>query len=138
MRSFGEVVRELYSSHVPYDWLHIFFHAKIGVTVAIVATGNALSVVPWVTDEEGHTLLTLGSEGVVVTVQTSIQLIGPSTVGVAVALALNATVGSNVSKVTFAFVRFGAKSPDTTLPAHGYTNASIRFVSVGTLTLVAM
>lgn len=132
------MVRELCSSHVPYDWFHIFFHAEIGVTVAIIAAGNALSVVPWVANEEGHTLLALGPKGVVVTVQACVQLIGSSAVGMPVALALDATVGTNVSKVTLAFVRFRAKSPDTTLSAHGYTNASIRFVSIGTLALVTV
>lgn len=63
--SFGQIIVQLNSGHVPHDRFQFFRNTKIGMAVAIFATWYTFSITSGITNEKRHTFFTLRAKGVV-------------------------------------------------------------------------
>lgn len=93
---------------------HAVVYANSCVSIAILQTRYALPIIGWIADVKWFTFVTLSSLGVVVAFQALIEPIGASAITVTIALALNRTVSTYVSKIAMTHIRLYANSLDAT------------------------
>lgn len=96
--------------------------------VAILQARHALAVVRWISNVQRLALVALRSHGVVVTLDALVEFVWSSAVTVAIALALDRAVRSDVSKVTTADVWLDAGTADAALGTHRHADLSSKLV----------
>lgn len=109
-----QVFHQFQSSHISYTVVGRTFDTNVRVSVAIVNARHTFAIIPRIADIQWHALFALCAHRVVVTLQTCVQLIGSLAIGVAIALALNAAVGSYIAEITSTHVRLDAIATHTT------------------------
>jgi hypothetical protein len=97
-RSLEQVLLQLKLGHVLRHRQHFTGHTQIGVAVTMDAARHTLAAILGIADKQRATLVALLAHRFVVAFQAFGQFVGTGTVGVAVALALDGTVGANVAE----------------------------------------
>lgn len=102
------------------------------MAVAMVEAADAVHIISGIAHEELLALLALLSDRVVFALAANIKFIGPSTVRVPVAQALDRAIVADVSEIAFANAWLDAFAVHTAKRANRETSAVLRFViSVG-------
>lgn len=125
-RSFPQLPTQLLYRHfvhrVRIGHGHAVVDADPSVSVAILETRHALTVVRGIADVQRQALLALLSHCVVMTFRAVIKLVRASAVAVAVALALDGAVRTDVTEIATTQVGLHACTSHATLRAHGHAH----------------
>lgn len=84
-------------AHVRECRLGAASHTNIGVTAAIPTARSTFAVIPRIANVQGPTAIALRPDRIVMATQANVEPIGSLAVRMAIALALNAAIGADIS-----------------------------------------
>lgn len=90
------------------------------MSVAVLETWHALTVVCGIADIQWQAPLALWSHRIIVALQTNVELVRAGAITMAVALALDRTIGADVTEVAAAHVGLDARASHAALRTHGH------------------
>lgn len=134
-------IQQLFRHLAHRDWIghgHTFVDANSRVSVAVLKTRHALTIVRRIADEQRLTLFALGSHCVITTFCASIKLVRAATRAVAITLALDGTVGAYVTKIAKTRVWLDACASHATLRAHWHADLFTEIAAPGSFGLVSV
>ena len=138
LRSLHKYPLQIRAGHVEDGRIRVGGHTDIGVTIAILQTGNTFSSISRIAHKERLAFFALFSHRIVGTIQADIQPIRALTVGVAITLTLDAAVGSHISKIAQTLIGPNAIASHTSLTADGSTGSILTAVTLTTLAVVSI
>lgn len=98
--------------------------ANVRMSAAIFQARFTLPIISGIPDKKRETLLALRAHSVVVAFETNVQFIRPRAIAMTIALALDRAIGSNIAKLTKAYIWLYACPPYAALRANGYADVS--------------
>ena len=97
---------------------NVLIETKVGVAVTVIGAGNALRSVRRIPDKERGAVAAVRTHGVVLAIQTGVQLVGTGAIGVTVAKTGLSTLRTDEGKIALALVGFDASPVQAATLAH--------------------